>query len=504
LLNLYQYPDGRRLRRPGSICYCFPMDFLSEAKRWIGRDTVTTRSNRDFVSLLERRFAPLGFNIRRQTVRSDGVLFQNFLAFRGPSGSKPLLLNTHTDTVPPGPRDRWTQTNGNPWRATLKGGRLYGLGVADVKLNLLCQWEALRRIGRREFRRPLVVAGTFGEETGLLGAKTLVAGWRGHKPFLALVGEPSEMKPIHRHRGYLVFQWTLPAASFPHSAVVYTVPLTGASAHSSTPYLGENAIEKAFPLLRALERAKEEVAVAYFEGGTAANQVPAEAVLRVAAARPSAMLGRLAERASPAKGVRTAALPWRALASAADGLRRSFSRPGYSTNIGEVATLGKNVRLTFDVRFPPEDKARDVVGAVKKILTGASAAGIVKSDVLDRGGGQVAASRQRGLPLTATGAQGKIFIERDNPGLSSDPSGRAAAFLSDALTRSGLPADWTEKKTCTEAGLYSRWGVPAFVLGPGRSQGNIHRPNESVAVADLRRAVRFYKTLVESWCLTRS
>ncbi|HNC74525.1 MAG TPA: M20/M25/M40 family metallo-hydrolase, partial [Elusimicrobiota bacterium] len=54
-------------------------------------------------------------------------------------------------------------------------------------------------------------------------------------------------------------------------------------------------------------------------------------------------------------------------------------------------------------------------------------------------------------------------------------------------------------KTCTEAGLYSAWGVPAVVWGPGRSTGNVHRPDESIAERDLAKAVDFYEALLRRW-----
>lgn len=179
-------------------------DFLREAARWIAADTVTDRSNGGLIARAERLLGGLGFSVRRQKVVERGVPFFNLIARRGPVAGRPLLLNTHTDTVPPGPAALWTATQGNPFRLTRKGGFLHGLGVADVKLNLLCQIEALRRLGPLAFRKPVVLAGTYGEERGLAGARRLIAGWRGAKPALVVVGEPTEMALIHRHRGYLV------------------------------------------------------------------------------------------------------------------------------------------------------------------------------------------------------------------------------------------------------------------------------------------------------------
>ena len=64
----------------------------------------------------------------------------------------------------------------------------HGLGVADVKLNLLCQIEALRRLDGLEFRKPVVIAATYGEERGLMGARRVISAWKGLKPALVVDG----------------------------------------------------------------------------------------------------------------------------------------------------------------------------------------------------------------------------------------------------------------------------------------------------------------------------
>jgi len=38
------------------------------------------------------------------------------------------------------------------------------------------------------------------------------------------------------------------------------------------------------------------------------------------------------------------------------------------------------------------------------------------------------------------------------------------------------------------------------VIGPGRSKGNIHRPNESLSLIQLKSAIRFYQAFLERAC----
>jgi acetylornithine deacetylase/succinyl-diaminopimelate desuccinylase-like protein len=447
-------------------------DFFSEAGRWISFNTVTHRSNKAFVDYLEARFRPLGFKIKRQQVREKGIAFFNFLAHQGPRSGPPLLLNTHLDTVPPGPAKRWTSTGGRPFHLRIRGNRLFGLGVADVKLNLLCQWEALRRLKGQAFHRPLVLAGTFGEERGLRGVRRLLARWEGPRPALALVGEPSEMRPIDRHRGYLVFEWKI----FPSETLrvrekipLHAVEAEGRSAHSSTPELGVNAVGRALEILERWVKAGLSPRVISLSGGTAPNQVPADAVMRVAFAEEPKTMGTSSFLGAGKKSL----VPWRALAAGSKRLSKLFP-PSHSVNLGTVRWDGKALSAVFDVRYPPGRSAAGIVRKVKK--------------------------EWRAL-CRKTGVSFRLEVRQDDPPLSSAKKSPALSLLKGALKRSGLSTEFQEKLTCTEAGFYDRGGIPALVIGPGRSKGNVHRPNESISVVELEKAVKFYEQLLRAWCL---
>src|SRR3981081_368869 len=49
---------------------------------------------------------------------------------KGSGGGRSLLLNGHTDVIPVGGGEGWTD---NPWSATIKNDRIYGRGSADMK-----------------------------------------------------------------------------------------------------------------------------------------------------------------------------------------------------------------------------------------------------------------------------------------------------------------------------------------------------------------------------------
>ncbi len=443
----------------------FAPSFLQEARRWIRFNTVSRRPNGPFVFYLRKKFQALGFRVALRKYRRGRGAFYNLAAWKGPTGARPLLLNTHLDTVPPGPASRWTSTGGDPWGARLRGGRLHGLGVADVKLNLLCQWEALRGWAGRRFKKPLCVVGTFGEEIGQIGVARFLKDRRGPRPALAFVGEPSELRPVNRHRGYIVFDLAL----FPRERVRVpggisfpAIKAEGRSAHSSTPGLGVNALEELLASLSGMKKKGSIPRVVDFHGGTAVNQVPAEARAYVL---PMVI---------PAKGPKRAVplVPWETMSAVSKRLSREI-RGSLTWNWGRAASDRGCLKVYFDVRYPPAADADALIRRVERAVA------------------EVCSSRETRFALR---------VEHHNPALSPGMPAPLKRFVERALKESGLPVRWTAKATCTEAGQYRRKGIPVLVFGPGRSTGNIHRPNESVAVADLHRAVRFYRTLIELWC----
>ena len=104
-----------------------PPSTLELAKALIARPSVTP-DDADCQQLLTAELAPLGF--RFETIRRNGVT--NLWARRGDSG--PLVCFAgHTDVVPTGPREKWQS---DPFMPTIRDGKLYGRGAADMKGSL--------------------------------------------------------------------------------------------------------------------------------------------------------------------------------------------------------------------------------------------------------------------------------------------------------------------------------------------------------------------------------
>jgi acetylornithine deacetylase/succinyl-diaminopimelate desuccinylase-like protein len=454
-------------------------DLLPLAERMIAVPSVTTSGTR----VLAERFAA---EVLAMTDLSwaidpgDGPEQVNLVATKGlDAGRPPLLFNSHLDTVPPGDRALWTECGGDPFRATLRDGRLYGLGAADAKLDWLCKALALRRSNGRRLSRGVIFAGTFGEERGLVGARALLARLPA-RPAAAWVGEPTELRPVTRHKGMLVVTIRATAHGRPASVSEPRKRLVihGRSAHSSMPEHGENAILRALDFVRA--RRARLCAVA---GGDAPNKIPARCEIDVACNELT-----LPERADLMPPDATAAPPLAAsLCRFVDDLveeqRRilavatirdtSFSPPGLTSNLGRISAAGQRLEATLDFRCVPGESPDPILAALDRFAK--------------------ASRRNRGVDVDVT-------IERDNPPLHTPADAPLVAVTVAALSAIGRPGDLASKAGCTEAGVYAQAAIPALVIGPGRAAGNIHAPNEHVPVAELEAAVDLYARIVEEEC----
>jgi acetylornithine deacetylase len=144
-----------------------------------------------------------------------------------------VILNSHADTVPPGPEELWPHP---PLDAVRADGRIYGLGAADAKGCLVTFLGALRILDAAgiRLRRGVMVQSVVDEEAGGAGALACVE--RGYRAPLALVGEPTGLRVCPASRGSYSF----------------TMTVAGRKSHPGSPWLGVNAVDKALQCIEAL------------------------------------------------------------------------------------------------------------------------------------------------------------------------------------------------------------------------------------------------------------
>jgi acetylornithine deacetylase len=220
--------------------------------RWIGLDSTSHRTNDTVNEDVADVLATLGFEVVwDRFVDVAGVPKSNLIARRGPSAlrgpslsaTKPgLAYFCHTDVVPTG---KWTGPGGDPFQAVSQDSRIYGRGACDMKGSLAAMIAAASSIDATDNTAPLWIVCTADEEIGFEGAKHMVAHSPDYREIvaqnpIAIIGEPTEMKVVHSHKGIQVYEMTS----------------LGRAAHSSTDD-GINANDAMIPVLVKLKEIGE-------------------------------------------------------------------------------------------------------------------------------------------------------------------------------------------------------------------------------------------------------
>ena len=399
-------------------------------------------------------------------------------------GGDALLLVTHLDTVPSGPADRWTKTGGDPHRLTVEGDLAYGLGTADVKLDALAKAWAAARLKGVTLARPFHLLGTFGEEVGLRGTRRFIEGGP-VRPRWVACGEPCELRIMSAHKGYAVVRVRLTdrAARAVETPETDVLTFEGKAAHSSTPALGVNAIDKALAYTLSVS-----ARVLSVRGGTAANMIPGRCELVVAApyekgtpqperAMPGGLVPRGKNLWRAAATAHALGELWRSLAAKLEPAEDArFAPAGAVASTTVIASGDDYVEATFDARLLP---AHDPEALLAAFSTAAPA--------------WTARLGDGALDL-------EIAIDRRYGGMSMPPDAPLVQAAGRAASALGLDPTPTAKPTSTEAGPFFRAGAEAIVFGAGRSTGNAHCANEHTVLSQLARAVDFYERLVREVC----
>ena len=154
------------------------------------------------------------------------------------NGKKPIILSGHTDVVPVS--KSWST---DPFKATIKGNKLYGRGACDMKGFIACALAYAPIYSKANLDRDIHFSFTFDEETACQGAPLLIKelNKRGINDGICIVGEPTNMKIIDAHKG----------------CYEYTTYFEGLAGHSSAPDKGVNAVEFASKYINKLLEIRE-------------------------------------------------------------------------------------------------------------------------------------------------------------------------------------------------------------------------------------------------------
>lgn len=158
-----------------------------------------------------------------------------FAEYKVNDKGKKFLFDGHLDTVPVGNSSLWTV---DPFSGTLKEGKIFGRGAADMKGSIAAFVHALETLidSGVELNGSVHMLLTSDEEISALGTREFLK--KGYSADASIVGEPSCLEVNVAHKG--VARWRL--------------KILGKSTHASTPEEGVNAIYKMAKVLNELEK----------------------------------------------------------------------------------------------------------------------------------------------------------------------------------------------------------------------------------------------------------
>ena len=207
----------------------------------IGFRTISGEDNSTLINYCEKYLHQYGANSFKtfDKEKKRVNLFATIKA-KKPNGIKPIILSGHTDTVPVS--KEWST---DPFKATIKGDKLYGRGACDMKGFIACTLAFAPIFCKEELNRDIHFSFTFDEETACLGAPILIEELKKRKiqDGICIVGEPTKMKIIDAHKG----------------CYEYTTHFEGLAGHSSMPHKGVSAVEFASKYANRLIELREEL-----------------------------------------------------------------------------------------------------------------------------------------------------------------------------------------------------------------------------------------------------
>lgn len=242
--------------------------------RLISHRTISSDSNLGLIEEVESYLGSMGISSKRIT-NEDGTK-SNLYAVIGPPIEGGVVLSGHTDVVPVTGQD-WAT---DPFTLIEKDGRYYGRGTCDMKGFIAICLAAVPKMLAADLKRPVILAFSYDEEVGCLGAPDMIKDIIDNipRPAAVIVGEPTMMKVVDGHKGFAIFR----------------THVTGYMTHSSQTQRGVSAVSIAARLIGKLEEIADRLARAcnakHFEppysslsinvirGGTQANIMAGECV----------------------------------------------------------------------------------------------------------------------------------------------------------------------------------------------------------------------------------
>jgi succinyl-diaminopimelate desuccinylase len=232
-------------------------------------------------ALIAERLRRVGFECTALPFGPESHRVSNLWAQRPGGGGKLLAFAGHTDVVPTGPLAAWSS---DPFTPTIRAGKLYGRGAADMKSSIAAMVVAAEEFVAEKgtHRGGIAFLITSDEEGPSVDGTVRVCDWladRGTQLDFCVVGEPTSVDLLgdmikNGRRGSLTGR----------------LHVIGVQGHIAYPHLASNPIHLAAPLLAELAAVQWDPGNAHFPptswqlsnihaGTGAGNVIPGELVV---------------------------------------------------------------------------------------------------------------------------------------------------------------------------------------------------------------------------------
>jgi acetylornithine deacetylase len=347
------------------------LDARELIRRLVAFDTVSARSNLELIHFIRDYLQ--GFGVASRLTFDADSNKANLLAAIGPNLPGGIILSGHTDVVP---------VAGQPWSAdpftvVERDGKLFGRGTADMKSFIALSLALAPELMASRLRVPIYLAFSYDEEVGCLGVggllKDLAAALP--RPTAAIIGEPTSMKLINRHKGFLG----------------YTTTVTGRDGHSSGTHRGVNAVTYAAELIGWLAQLADEIRE---QGPFDDNFDPPHTTVNVGSIQGGTALNIIARQCSfewefrPIPGFDSPAVRRRFDAYVAERVLPRMRKVAPESDIATTFICGEPALI------PQADSPAE---ALVRLLTGANTAGAVSF------GTEASLFQESGIPAVVCG-----------------------------------------------------------------------------------------------------
>ena len=242
------------------------MEKYNILKTLVKINTIKDKGNNEIIDYLESYLLDMGF----KTEYKNKALIMTI-------GENPKVgFLGHTDTVD-FVKDKWIVA---PFELTIEDGKIYGLGVCDMKGGIAAMLDAVSELKEENKDLNLKLYFTYAEETTFDGMKDVLKQEKNF-PKLMIFGEPTNNEVLVGSKGILEFE----------------IKFIGKSAHSSTPDKGISANMNAVNLINNVNKFYEKeikteiensfeinyttMNVGTIHGGTNKNSVAEECIVTI-------------------------------------------------------------------------------------------------------------------------------------------------------------------------------------------------------------------------------